>query len=110
MQPSAAITKPTSSYPPYVPAAVENGRDLLKRAIHDHHLKTAHLVAAGSAHEKDDQLQWALDRFDFDRGHQQSDRDARADARRRIHTEMRSRGLTPRREGTPSTYRGTITG
>ena len=108
MPTSAAITKPSSSA--YVPAAVENGRDLLKRAIHDHHLKTAHLVAAGSAHEKSGQLQWALDRFDFDHGRLQSDRDARADARRRIHTEMRSRGLKPREEGTPSTYRGTIAG
>ena len=82
--------------------------DALARLIHDHHLRTAIAIAHAIAAESDQDVQWAIDRLDFDRGRTRHDRERRADARHRLVLELRHRGVSPRDPESASTYRPRI--
>jgi hypothetical protein len=87
-------------------AIMPSRRADLERIILAHHLGTAFLIASNAPDEKDDQLQWALDRFDHDRGRTMQDRESRAEATQRIESQLRLRKVGRRDRDTPSTYLG----
>jgi hypothetical protein len=89
------------------PASVmQSRRAQLEKTVLAHHLGTALLIASNASDEDADQLQWALDRFDHDRGGTMQDRENRVDATRRIEAQMRLRRITRRSPDEQTTYAG----